>query len=200
LNPNKNLATSLNARALHQNKLTRDFFDQKTRIVAQRLLGTYLVRRWNGIDYIGRIVETEAYLGAHDLACHSARGRTARTEVMFGPPGFAYVYMIYGMHFCLNVVTEPPGTAAAVLIRALQPIANISLRTAGPALLCKALQINRNQNGHDLTSADFFIAHPGPSERFRIVRRPRIGVQYAGPWAEKPLRFYISGNPYVSRK
>jgi DNA-3-methyladenine glycosylase len=179
--------------------ISRPFFERKTLTVARELLGKHLVRRVNGIDRVGRIVETEAYLGQHDLACHAARGRTARTEVMFGPPGFAYVYMIYGLHHCLNVVTEPEGTAAAVLIRALEPVTNISGRTSGPALLCAALGIDRALNGHDLMGPALSIADPG-SVPFTIVRRARIGVHYAGAWAEKPLRFYIRGNPFVSRK
>jgi DNA-3-methyladenine glycosylase len=180
-------------------KLSRAFYKRSTITVARELLGKHLVRKCNGIEQSGKIVETEAYLGEHDLACHAARGRTARTEVMFGPPGFAYVYMIYGLHYCLNVVTEPEGTAAAVLIRALEPVGNIASKTSGPALLCAALQIDRKLNGHDLTSPEFFIADPGP-EPISIVRRPRIGVDYAGEWADKQLRFYIRNNPYVSKK
>jgi DNA-3-methyladenine glycosylase len=179
--------------------IARSFFERITITVARELLGKHLVRKTNGIEQIGRIVETEAYVGEHDLACHAARGRTARTEVMFGPPGFAYVYMIYGLHHCLNIVTEPEGKAAAVLIRALEPIANISSKTSGPALLCAALEIDRRLNGHDLLSSDFFIADPG-ANRIQIVSRPRIGVDYAREWAAKPLRYYIRGNSYISKK
>jgi DNA-3-methyladenine glycosylase len=149
---------------------------------------------------VGRIVETEAYLGPHDLASHSSRGRTARTEVMFGPPGHAYVYLIYGVHHCLNVVTEPEGRASAVLIRAIEPIMNIEGNTKGPGLTCRALGIDRRQNAHDLVSEDLFLARPEHPEEFAIVTRPRIGIDYAGEWAERPLRFYIAGNPFVSRK
>src|SRR5262245_46576720 len=124
-------------------KISRSFFERRTITVAKELLGKHLVRRTNGVEQVGRIVETEASGGEQDLACHASRGRTRRTEVMFGPPGFAYVYMIYGLHHCLNVVTEPEGTAAAVLIRALEPIANKSAKTSGPALLCAALKIDR---------------------------------------------------------
>jgi DNA-3-methyladenine glycosylase len=119
---------------------------------------------------------------------------------MFGPPGHAYVYMIYGMHFCMNVVTERVGQASAVLIRAVEPVQNIVGKTSGPALVCQAMQIDRRLNGHDLVSDDFYIASPAVLERFAIVRRPRIGVDYAGAWATKLLRFYIKGNPFVSRK
>ncbi|MBI4527594.1 MAG: DNA-3-methyladenine glycosylase [Deltaproteobacteria bacterium] len=191
-------------------KLKRDFYDRDATSVAKDLLGKYVVRRDNGIERVGKIVEVEAYLGPHDLAAHSARGRTARNEVMFGPSGHAYVYMIYGMHFCMNVVTEKEGHASAVLLRALEPVCNLTGKTSGPGLLCKALGIDRRLNGHDLQSDDFFIAAPetvcrngGASAsdgEFKIVARPRIGVDYAGAWARKPLRFYIRGNPFVSRK
>src|SRR5207237_8038104 len=128
-----------------------------------------LVHRVGGVPRVGRVVETEAYLGPHDLAAHSARGRTPRTEVMFGPPGFAYVYLIYGVHHCLNVVTEPEGRAAAVLIRALEPVQNVEESTKGPGLLCRALGIDRRQNGHDLVSTDLFFAAPERPEPFDIV-------------------------------
>ncbi|HWP58243.1 MAG TPA: DNA-3-methyladenine glycosylase [Candidatus Acidoferrales bacterium] len=181
-------------------KLKRDFYDRDTARVARELLGKYLVRRQDGVERIGRIVEVEAYLGPHDLAAHSARGRSPRNEVMFGPPGHAYVYMIYGMYFCMNVVTEREGHASAVLLRALEPVLNITEKTTGPGLLCRALFIDRRLNGHDLVSDDFFIATDGAEKKYAIVARPRIGVDYAGEWAEKPLRFYIEGNRFVSRK
>ena len=159
-----------------------------------------LAHRVDGHLRIGRIVETEAYLGAHDLASHSSRGRTARTEVMFGPPGHAYVYLIYGVHHCLNVVTEQEGHATAVLIRALEPVEHLEGATKGPGLLCRAMGIDRRQNRHDLISDDLFIAQPDRPEPFEIVARPRIGVHYAREWAERPLRFYVAGNAYISRK
>lgn len=180
--------------------LARDFYDRDPILVSRELLGKYLVRSVDAVNRIGKIVEVEAYLGPHDRAAHSARGRTLRTEVMFGPPGHAYVYMIYGMHFCMNVVTERVGQASAVLIRAVEPVQNIVGKTSGPALVCQAMQIDRRLNGHDLVSDDFYIASPAVLERFAIVRRPRIGVDYAGAWATKLLRFYIKGNPFVSRK
>jgi DNA-3-methyladenine glycosylase len=154
----------------------------------------------NGEKRIGRIVETEAYVGAHDLASHSSKGITDRTRIMYGPPGFAYVYLIYGVHHCMNVVTEPEGHGTAVLLRALEPVQNLEGRTQGPGLLCKAMGINKRLNGHDLVSDDFYIAAPKNEESITIVEKARIGVDYAGDWAFKELRFYIEGNAFVSRK
>ena len=179
--------------------LPRVFYDRDTIAVARELLGKYLVHEARGVERVGRIVEVEAYLGPHDLAAHSARGLTQRTRVMFGPPGHAYVYMIYGMYFCMNVVTEREGHASAVLLRAVEPIKNIADRTQGPGLLCKAMRIDKRLNGHDLASGDFYIAAPGKTEAFAIVKQPRVGVDYAGHWARRQLRFYIRGNPYVSK-
>ena len=179
--------------------LPRVFYDRDTIAVARELLGKYLVHEARGVERVGRIVEVEAYLGPHDLAAHSARGLTQRNRVMFGPPGRAYVYMIYGMYFCMNVVTEREGHASAVLLRAVEPIKNIADRTQGPGLLCKAMRIDKRLNGHDLTGGGFYIAAPGKTETFAIVKRPRVGVDYAGHWARRQLRFYIRGNPYVSK-
>jgi DNA-3-methyladenine glycosylase len=181
-------------------KLSRKFYDRDTILVAQELLGKCLVRIDGGIKRVGRIVEVEAYLGPHDLAAHSAKGLTARTAPMFGPPGHAYVYLIYGMHHCMNVVTQPAGVASAVLLRALEPLRDVEGRTQGPGLLCSAMHIDKRLNGHDLTSDDFFIADDGFPRRFAIVKRPRIGVDYAGHWARRLLRFYIRGSQYVSRR
>lgn len=180
--------------------LPRSFYDRETETVARALLGMLLAHRVEESLRVGRIVETEAYLGPHDLASHSSRGRTPRTEAMFGPPGHAYVYLIYGIHHCLNVVTEAEGHAAAVLIRALEPVENLEANARGPGLLCRALGIDRRQNGHDLLSDDLFIAPPSRAEPFEVVARPRVGVDYAGEWAARPLRFYIQGNPHISRK
>ena len=118
---------------------------------------------------------------------------------MFGPPGHAYVYLIYGLHCCMNVVTEGEGQAAAVLLRAVEPVANIAGRTQGPGLLCRAMGIDRSQNAHDLVCADFLIGAVSDAPRFSIVRRRRIGVDYAGHWAQRLLRFYIRGNAFVSK-
>jgi len=181
-------------------KIKRSFYNRNTVTVAQELLGSHLVHHVDGVEKIGKIVEVEAYLGPHDLAAHSARGKTERTKVMFGPPGYAYVYMIYGMYFCMNVVTEQEGQASAVLIRALEPVSNIAARTQGPGLLCKAMGIDKTLNARDLCDDDFYIAAPSEKDRISIVKRPRIGVDYAGHWAKRLLRFYIKGNPFVSKK
>lgn len=180
-------------------RLPRSFYDRDTVEVAHALLGKHLVHGVAGVERVGRIVEVEAYLGPHDLAAHSARGLTNRTRVMFGPPGHAYVYLIYGMHWCMNVVTQPEGQASAVLLRALEPVRNVEGRTQGPGLLCKAMGVTGRLQGHDLLSDDFFIARPREEPAIRIVKRPRIGVDYAGHWARRLLRFYIHGNPFVSR-
>ena len=180
-------------------KLSRAFYDRDTILVARELLGKHLIHVCNGGERVGRIVEVEAYLGPHDLAAHSARGLTERTKVMFGPPGNAYVYMIYGMYYCMNVVTEREGHASAVLLRAVEPVQNVHGRTQGPGLLCKAMGIDQRLNAHDLVSDDFYIAAPPIGKPLTIVKRPRIGVEYAGRWAKRHLRFYIKGNPFVSR-
>ena len=181
--------------------LPRTFFERDTRTVARELLGMHLVRRdRRGRPMVGRIVETEAYLGGHDRASHSSRGMTRRNRTMFGPPGHAYIYLVYGMHHCMNVVTEPAGHGAAVLLRALEPVKNISGRTQGPALLCQAMGLERSLDGHDLVHADFHIASAEPQESFSIVGRPRIGIDSAGPrWARRLLRFYIRHNQFVSK-
>lgn len=176
-------------------KLTRSFYDRDTILVARALLGKLLVHG----KRISRIVEVEAYLGPHDLAAHSSRGLTERTKVMFGPPGHAYVYMIYGMYYCMNVVTEREGHASAVLLRAVEPVGNVTGKTSGPGLLCKAMHIDKRLNAHDLLSHDFYIAAPPKAAPVTIVKRPRIGVDYARHWAKRHLRFYIKGNPFISR-
>jgi DNA-3-methyladenine glycosylase len=189
-----------NSEELIKNRLPRAFYNRDAVTVAKDLLGKYLVHIEDGVARVGRIVEVEAYLGEHDLAAHSCKGLTPRTKVMFGPPGFAYVYLIYGMHHCMNVVIEGEGKAAAVLLRAVEPVKNITLRTQGPGLLCKAMGITKTQNAQDLTSDHFFIVDSGADEKIQIIKKPRIGVDYAGEWAKKLLRFYIKDSTYISRK
>ena len=182
--------------------LPRTFYDRNAKEVAPDLLGMHLIRTINGEAQVGRIVETEAYLGPPDLAAHSSKGMTKRTSVMYGPPGFAYVYLIYGMYHCLNAVTGPGGHASAILIRALEPITAISGATNGPGRLCRALGIDLRLYGYDLTSGgELTIARPkDPDQSFKIATSPRIGVDYAKEWAQEPLRFTIAGNPCLSRR
>lgn len=181
-------------------KYSRLFYKRNTIEVAKRLLGQYLVHKKNNIEYIGKIVEVEAYLGQHDLACHSSKGLTKRTKVLYGPAGYAYIYLIYGMYHCMNVVTEGEGIGSAVLIRAIEPIQNLdNVRTQGPGLLCRAMKIDLSLNAHDLLSDNFFIAK-GESKKQEIVTTTRVGVDYAGEWAKKPLRFYLKNNHYISKK
>jgi len=181
--------------------LPRSFYDRLARDVAPELLGMHLVRRVEGRTMIGRIVEVEAYLGPPDLAAHSTKGLTKRTSVMYGPPGYAYVYLIYGMYHCLNAVTGPGTHASAVLLRALEPVSGIEGATNGPGRLCRAMGIDLRLYGHDLTEGELTIARPeGPRQPFEIATSPRIGVDYAKEWAMEPLRFTIAGNPFVSRR
>ncbi len=178
--------------------LPRRFFLRPTLQVARDLVGCLVVHRVRGRDRIVRIVETEAYVGPKDRACHASRGLTDRTAVMFGPAGHAYVFFVYGMHHCLNVVTEREGFPAAVLIRAAEPVSGVWRKTDGPGRLTAALGIDRRHDGCDLCRGGLYL-----SARDRPVgtlsRSARIGVDYAGPWARKPWRFFEQRNPHVSR-
>ena len=191
--------------------LGRDFYARPTTTVARALLGKLLVRPrpGGGTPLVARIVEVEAYLGERDAASHARRGPTPRAAIMFGPPGFLYVYLIYGMHHCMNVVTESDGVAGAVLIRAAAPVVGFggdgdsNGRTrrrhplTGPGKLCAALAITRTLNGHDLTAPqELFVADDG-SPAPRRGRTARIGVDYAGIWAARKLRFFDARSPYV---
>jgi DNA-3-methyladenine glycosylase len=174
------------------------FYSRETLLVARDLLGMHLVHAGPAGRQIGRIVETEAYKGPRDLAAHSARGRTKRTEVMFGPPGHAYVYFIYGFWNCLNVVTAAAGVPHAVLIRALEPVTGIDATTHGPGLLCRALHIDRDLNGASLLGDRLWVERPAAFRPPKVARSARIGVDYAGDWALKPWRFFDRNSPYVS--
>ena len=188
--------------------LERAFYARPTTTVAHELLGKLLVRRRAGRPpQLARIVEVEAYLGERDAASHARRGPTPRAAIMFGPPGFLYVYLIYGMHHCMNFVTETDGVAGAVLIRAAAPVAGFDggacdgrvRPLTGPGKLCAALAINRTLNGHDLTAPqELFVADDG-SPAPRRGRSARIGVDYAGTWAARKLRFFDRRSPYVCR-
>jgi DNA-3-methyladenine glycosylase len=173
----------------------RGFYLDSPDVVAQKLLGKLLVRG----EKVGRIVEVEAYFGESDPASHSFPGKTARNAVLFGPPGHAYVYFIYGMHYCLNVSCEPEGRAGGVLFRALEPIRGLKLSTSGPGRLCKAFGITRaRDNDVDFTSpsSDLQIQDDGYSAN-DILITPRIGITKE---ASRPARFLIAGNPYVSKR
>jgi DNA-3-methyladenine glycosylase len=185
--------------------LHREFYKRPTTEVARDLLGKVLVHG----PAAGVIVETEAYLGGDDLAAHSSRGITERTRVIFGPPGHAYVYFIYGMYDCLNLVAEPEGKPGCVLIRALQPVAGIDLMrerrggsktlrdlTSGPGKLTTAMAITRALNGADVTRGELVVREQLKPERVEIEVTPRVGIRHCVDW---PLRFVIRGNPFVSR-
>jgi DNA-3-methyladenine glycosylase len=177
-------------------RLPRSFYARPTVEVARDLLGK-VVRHGPAC---ARIVETEAYLGVGDAAAHSARGPTPRTRVIFGPAGHAYVYLIYGMHYCLNIVAEPEGVAGCVLIRAVEPIgavAGAALSSNGPGKLTRALGITLEHYGVDLTRGPITLHEPTDKELFEIGISPRIGISQA---AELPLRFFIRGNRFVSRE
>jgi DNA-3-methyladenine glycosylase len=194
--------------------LDRAFFSRDPRRVARELLGKVVVRQHSGALLTARIVEVEAYLGEQDPAAHSAAGNTARTAVLFGPPGHAYVYFIYGNHYCLNVSCEPEGQAGSVLVRALEPLSGVEemakargieihspkdlLRlTSGPGRLAQAFSITRvRDNGCDLTSGDSNLWIGEDGYRARGIRlTPRIGITKA---AEKALRYLLVGNVFVS--
>jgi DNA-3-methyladenine glycosylase len=180
-------------------KLPRDFYARSTLVVARQLIGMHLVHDDAGVRRVGRIVETEAYLGPKDLAAHSARGKTPRNTVMFGPPGCAYVYFIYGFWNCVNVVTREEGVPQAVLLRALEPVAGLEDKTWGPGLLCRAMRIDRTLNGADLVGQRLWIERSREAKRHvRVTRATRVGVDYSGEWAQRLWRFFAADSPYVS--
>ena len=179
-----------------------EFFAGDPLDVAPALIGATLVHTSaQGKTTAGIVVETEAYRGEEDQACHARVGRTKRTSTMYGPPGRAYVYLIYGMYHMMNVVTWPAGQPSAVLIRALTPIGLTTSKTDGPGKLCRALGIDRTHNGADLSGETLFLIPP-PESGMRmdtIAAGPRVGIDYAGSWAKKPWRFALRDSPYVSK-
>jgi DNA-3-methyladenine glycosylase len=180
-------------------KLPRSFYRQSGEALARDLIGKILVHRLvDGRELRGRIVETEAYLGPADLASHSSKGRTKRTEVMFGPAGHAYVYFIYGMYEMFNIVAGQTGQAHAVLVRAAEPLDPWQADLSGPGKLATRFQIKRSNNGLDLTGDRLFLMDLG--DRPAIDVSPRIGVDYAGEWVNKPLRFFDADSAAVSRR
>jgi DNA-3-methyladenine glycosylase len=183
-------------------KLPRDFYDRPALTVAREALGMVLV--WHG-DHgrqAGRIVEVEAYDGPADAASHARSGPKGRSAVMFGPAGYAYVYLIYGMHHCLNFVTGPEGYPAAVLIRGLEPLEGIAGGTNGPGRLCRILGLDRTHNGLDFAGDRLYLEDRGlPVRDENVVARPRIGIAFAGePWISQPWRLYERGNRWVSKR
>jgi DNA-3-methyladenine glycosylase len=176
------------ARPLSFKKLPRSFFRRPATELARALIGKILVRRIYGKAFQARVVETEAYLGPHDLASHASKGRTRRTEVLFGPAGRAYVYLIYGMYEMLNVVAGRVGEAQAVLIRAARPINGWKADLSGPGRLTRAFQITRSEYGLDLTGDQLYFLDD-PAYQARVVSAKRVGIDYAGEWKDAPLRF-----------
>jgi len=189
--------------------LPRDFYARDTEVVARELLGCVLECHTDDGVASGRIVETEAYLGEHDLACHAAAGRTRRTEPLYGPPGTSYVYFIYGVHWCFNAVTRESGLPSAVLVRAVEPIEGIDLMRArrpaarkdtdltnGPGKLCSAFGIDVRHNALPLKRPPIVIRAGTGVPDGRIVVTPRIGIRESADW---PLRWLIADSPYVSR-
>ncbi|HED24166.1 MAG TPA: DNA-3-methyladenine glycosylase [Firmicutes bacterium] len=191
--------------------LRDNFYNRDTVEVARDLLGHYLYRESAEGLVSGIIVETEAYLSDNDPACHAARGKTTRNEVMFGPPGIAYVYFIYGNHYCFNVVTGPDGRGEAVLVRAVEPLDGLLLiagrrgpavakdnLTSGPGKLCQAFAIDGSFNGHDLKHKPLYLGLNESASRYRPVKAtPRIGLTVG---EDKLLRYVVAGNPYLSRR
>lgn len=186
-------------RALASRRLrpaSRAFYARDALVVARALIGAYLVHGTR----VARIVETEAYRGPRDLACHARAGLTPRTRALLGPPGHAYVFLVYGMHECFNVVAGAEGRGHAVLVRAVEPIAGFAedCRTSGPGLVSRALGLTRALDGADLVRGRIFVV---PRERRPLIANTtRVGVEYAGEWAGKPWRFYDARSDRVSRR
>ncbi len=187
------------ARARRPTALGLDFFEVSARRLACRLLGTHLVHDAPcGTRRAARIVEVEAYEGPTDPACHARFGITTRTRTLFGPPGHAYVYFIYGMHECFNVTALREGAGHAVLIRGVEPLWDAAARTDGPGRLTRALGIDRSHDGVSLLTGSLRI-EPGDRKLGTVGQSPRVGVGYAGCAADLPWRFFELGNPHVSR-
>lgn len=199
-------------------KLPREFYEGDTLDVSKRLLGKHLVHKVDGTELIGRIVEVEAYMGPQDKAAHSYNKRTKRVEIMYGPPGFAYVFAIYGMYYCMNIVSAEAGTPNAILIRALEPIADLNQlslnrynkpysdlnkrliinMTNGPGKLCRALKIDKSNYGDDLCGNHLYLLDNDEDGDIEICESPRINIDYAEEAIHYPWRFFIKNNPFVS--
>lgn len=210
---------------LNFERVKRSFYSRDTLDVAQELLGKYLVRQIGQERQVGKIVETEAYIGQDDDACHASGGKTKRNEVMFEKAGCAYVYMIYGMYWCLNIVTERKGFPSAVLVRALEPVkfgvrdlsksedkiikmnnsylkSQLSNLADGPGKLCRWMKINKKLNGEDLVNSNrLWIEDRGEKlGKKDIIKTTRVGIDYAQNSKGHPWRFYIKNNPFISKK
>jgi len=202
-------------------RLNSKFYHQNTFEIARGLLGKFIIRKIGKKNLIGKIVETEAYYGPHDLASHASRGKTERTKIMFDQPGTAYIYLIYGMYYCFNIVTEAKDFPAAILIRAIEPIygfeqipknlkrplaQNSILNTKianGPGKLCRAFKIDKSLNGENLIISKKLYLAKNFKEKIKpsqIKSAKRIGVDYAGKYKDKLWRFYLKDNPFVSKK
>lgn len=208
-------------------RLRPSFFSKDTFWLAKNLLGKYLARKDGKNTLIAKIVETEAYYGPKDKASHASRGKTERTKIMFDRPGLAYIYLVYGMYYCFNIVTESKDFPAAILIRAVEPIAGISQMqknrhlnkklivpmpnaqcqipnlTNGPAKLCQALNIDKELNGHNLITSKLLYLAENPKEKIKssqIQSAKRVNIDYAGHYKHKLWRYYIKNNPFVSTK
>lgn len=194
------------------NHLMFSFYERDPVIVARDLLGKFLIHDTHEGQLIGKIVEVEAYGGLQDAGSHASRGITERTKIMFDNPGLAYVYLIYGMHYCLNVTAHVNGQAGAILLRAVEPISGIefmkkrrakeSIRDlcSGPGKLCQAFGVNKSHNGHQLTSSPLYITEGEPITEDAVVATPRINIDYAGEAKNWPWRFYSKESLFISRK
>ena len=180
-------------------RLPRAFYARNALVVARALVGTHLVVARGNSVHVARIVETEAYCGPTDLACHARAGVTRRTKTLYGPPGRAYVFLIYGMYDCFNVVCFGEGKGHAVLVRAVEPVTPLAHRTDGPGRLTRALGITRADDTTDLVEGGSVWLEPGTAARARIATTPRIGVGYAGAWADEPWRFFDAKSAFVSK-
>lgn len=179
-------------------KLGHSFYCRPAIELAPALIGKVLAHRTKQDTFRARIVETEAYLGPHDLAAHSSKGRTKRTEVMFGPAGRAYVYFIYGMYEMFNIVASGKGDGQAVLVRAAEPLDGWEADLSGPGKLARAMRITRADNAIDLTGDELYLLE-GESGDLKVLRSPRVGVDYAGVWKDELLRFYDANSKAVSK-
>lgn len=189
----------------------QSFYEQQSGTVARELLGAYLIHHSPQGTTIGQIVETEAYGGPEDKACHAWKGMTPRTRVMFGPGGYTYVYLIYGMYCCFNVVTGSEGDGQAVLVRAVRPVDGLALmaerrKTAkednlcsGPGKLCQAFGITREYSGLSLASQSLYLAYGERVADFQVQTTPRINVDYAGAAKDFPWRFVVKGSKFISK-